>query len=51
MDIRDKFFPVRVTRPWHRLPKEAVDSPSMKMLNTRWMGLGAPGLVEGRGWN
>ena len=29
MDIRKKFFTVRVLRQWHRLPREVVDAPSM----------------------
>ena len=24
LEIRDKFFPVRVVRPWHRFPRAAV---------------------------
>jgi len=33
-DIRKKFFPLRVTGHWNRLPKEAVESPSLKILKT-----------------
>lgn len=36
MDIRKKFFIVRVMRPWNMLPKEAVDSPgSMGVFEAR----------------
>lgn len=35
MDIREKFFPDSKVRPWHRLPREAVDSPSLEVPNTR----------------
>ena len=30
LDLRKKFFPVRVMRPWHRLPREAVAAPSLE---------------------
>ena len=29
LDPRKEFFPVRVVRPWHRLPREAVAAPSL----------------------
>ena len=31
MDIGKKSFPVRVLRPWHRLPREAVAAPSLEI--------------------
>ncbi|NXU46127.1 EPS8 kinase, partial [Drymodes brunneopygia] len=31
LDIRKKFFPVRVVRPWHRVPREALDAPSQEL--------------------
>ena len=35
LDIRKKLFPVRVVRPWHRLPKEAVAAPSLEGFEAR----------------
>jgi len=33
--IRNKFSPLRVVRHWHRLPREAVDAPSLETLKAR----------------
>ena len=35
MDIRRKFFPQRAVRHWNRLPKEAVDAPSLQAFKAR----------------
>ncbi|KFO89223.1 hypothetical protein N320_10937, partial [Buceros rhinoceros silvestris] len=35
LDIRKKFFTVRVVRWWTRLPREAVDAPSLKVFRAR----------------
>ncbi|KFO64066.1 hypothetical protein N302_10621, partial [Corvus brachyrhynchos] len=35
LDIRKKFFPVRVVRHWHRLPKGAVAVPSLGVFKAR----------------
>jgi len=29
--MRKNFFPLRVTEPWPRLPREAVESPSLEI--------------------
>ena len=35
MDIRRKFFTQRVVMHWKRLPKEAVDAPSLQAFKAR----------------
>ncbi|KGL72994.1 hypothetical protein N309_02460, partial [Tinamus guttatus] len=32
LPVRKNFFPVRVTVPWNRLPRDAVESPSLEIL-------------------
>ncbi|KFO61804.1 hypothetical protein N302_06144, partial [Corvus brachyrhynchos] len=34
LDIRKKFFTVMV-RPWNRVPREAVDAPSLEVFKAR----------------
>ena len=31
LNMGKNFFPVRVTEQWHRLPREAVESPSLEI--------------------
>jgi len=35
LNMRKDFFPLRVTEPWPRLPREAVESPSLEIFKTR----------------
>ena len=57
MDIRRKFFTQRVVQHWNRLPKEAVDAPSLQAFKARLdVALGSLGcwlatLHIAGGWN
>lgn len=35
LDIRKKFFTIRVLKHWHKLPREVVDTPSREVFMAR----------------
>ncbi|KFP15046.1 hypothetical protein Z169_08238, partial [Egretta garzetta] len=38
LDIRKKFFTMRVVKHWHRLPREVVEAPSLETFKARLNG-------------
>ena len=49
LDIRRKFFTQRVVTHWNRLPKEAVDAPSLEAFKAR-LDVALGSLVWSGGW-
>jgi len=35
VDIRKKYFTLRVVKHWHRLPREVVNAPSLETFKAR----------------
>jgi len=35
LDLRKKFFTMRVVKRWHRLPRETLDAPSVEVFKAR----------------
>ena len=49
LNIRGKFFTMRVVRCWHRLPREVVDAPSLEVFKARLDGAAWSSIRHG-GW-
>jgi len=49
LNIRNNFFSARVVRPWHRLPKEVVESLALEVLK-KHVDVAQRDMVSGQDW-
>ena len=45
LDTKKKLFTIRVVKPWHRLPREMMEAPSLEMFK-----IGLDGALSNLSW-